>query len=70
MPVDDSRYQTSADEIDPFVGVGLSARETKSRFAGHGDGVKKSAAQAAKSGVPHFLGITTVKHLVDDLIVV
>jgi len=70
MPVDDSRYQTSTDEIDPIVSVGFGAREAKGRFAGHGDGVKVPTTQAAKPRVPHFLGIATVKHLVDDLIVV
>ena len=70
MPVDDPGDQASANEIDPVVGVGLGAGEAKGRFTSQGDGVEGAAIQAAKSGVSHFLGITTVKHLVDDRIVV
>jgi hypothetical protein len=70
VPVNDSRDQTSANELDPVVGVGFGAREAKGRFTGQGDRMEEAAIQAAKSGVSHFLGIAAVKHLVNHLIVV
>ena len=70
MPIDHSGNQPSTDEIDPPVGVGLGAGEAEGRLAGHGNGVEMSTTQTAESGVAHFVGITAIEHLIDDLIIV
>lgn len=70
MSVDDSGDQPSADEIDPFVGVRFSAGQAEGRLACHGDGVERSTSQTAKSDEAHFLRVTAIEHLIDDLIMV
>lgn len=69
MSVRDLQEEPSADEIRPAVRIHLGARQAEAGLAGEGDSAGFSARAAAILDKSHFLGITAIEHLLDDLIV-
>lgn len=70
MAIDDPWEETTADEIDPAVGIAFGAGEAEARFTGKSDTASFAAGEATILGKAHGVGITTVEHFLDNLVII
>ena len=70
MAVSDTGQEASSDEVGPSVGIDLGTREAKAGFAGEGNAACFSTGAASVLNKAHLLGIATVKHFLDGVVVI
>ena len=70
MPISYTWYQPSADKICPSVGISFCTGKAKTGFAGESNASSFSATATSIPNEAHFVGITTIEHFLNIVVVV
>jgi hypothetical protein len=63
-------YESSADEVRPFVCIAFCTGQTKARFTGKGDFSGFTARTAPVPDISHFIWVTAIDHFLDNAVII